>query len=89
MYEVYIVECADGTLYTGIARDAERRLAVHNRGQGAKYTRSRLPVVLRYRERQPDKSAALRREMAIKKLSREAKLALIGTYQEERHRPER
>ena len=89
MYEVYIVECADGTLYTGIARDAERRLAVHNRGQGAKYTRSRLPVVLRYRERQPDKSAALRREMAIKKLSREAKLARIGTYQEERNRPER
>lgn len=89
MYEVYIVECADGTLYTGIARDAERRLAVHNRGRGAKYTRSRLPVVLRYRERQPDKSAALRREMAIKKLSREAKLALIGTYQKERNRPER
>lgn len=80
MYEVYILECADGTLYTGIARDAERRLAVHNRGRGAKYTRSRLPVRLCYREEQPDKSAALRREYAIKQLTREEKLRLITAY---------
>ncbi len=76
-YEVYILLCHDGTLYTGIARDAEKRLAVHNSGQGAKYTRSRLPVRLVYRETQPDKSSALRREAAIKKLSRADKLLLI------------
>ncbi len=80
MYEVYILECADGTLYTGIARDAEHRMAVHNRGRGAKYTRSRLPVRLCYREEQPDKSAALRREYAIKQLTREEKLRLITAY---------
>ncbi len=79
MYEVYILECSDGTLYTGIARDAERRLQVHNSGRGAKYTRSRLPVFLRYRETQPDKSAALRREYAIKQLSRSEKLQLIAS----------
>lgn len=81
MYEVYILSCADGTLYTGIARDAERRLQVHNSGRGAKYTRSRLPVLLVYRETQPDKSAALRREAEIKRLSRTEKLWLIAAYQ--------
>ena len=81
MYEVYILSCADGTLYTGIARDAERRLQVHNSGRGAKYTRSRLPVLLVYRETQPDKSAALRRESEIKRLSRTEKLWLIAAYQ--------
>ena len=81
MYEVYILSCADGTLYTGIARDAERRLQVHNSGRGAKYTRSRLPVLLVYRETQPDKSAALRREAEIKRLSRTEKLRLIAAYQ--------
>lgn len=78
MYEVYILECADGTLYTGIARNAERRLHVHNSGKGAKYTRSRLPVHLRYREPQPDHSSALRRELEIKALTRQEKLALIA-----------
>lgn len=78
-YEVYLLECADGTLYTGIARDPEARLAVHNSGRGAKYTRSRLPVILRYRETQPDKGAALRRELEIKKLTRTEKLRLIET----------
>ena len=82
-YEVYIVECGDGTLYTGIAVDPERRAKVHNSGRGAKYTRSRLPVVLRYREPLPDKGAALRREIAIKKLSREEKLELIRAYEKE------
>lgn len=76
-----MLSCADGTLYTGIARDAERRLQVHNSGRGAKYTRSRLPVYLVYRETQPDKSAALRREAEIKRLSRTEKLQLIAAYQ--------
>ena len=77
----YLLRCADGTLYTGIARDAARRLQVHNSGRGAKYTRSRLPVLLVYRETQPDKSAALRREAEIKRLSRTEKLQLIAAYQ--------
>ena len=80
MYEVYILLCADGTLYTGIARDAERRLKIHNSGRGAKYTRSRLPVQLLYRENQPDKSSALRREWEIKHLSRSEKLRLIEIH---------
>ena len=61
-YWVYILRCADGTLYTGITDCLERRLAAHNSGRGAKYTRGRVPVSLVYREACPDKSAALRRE---------------------------
>lgn len=76
-YWVYILRCADGTLYTGCTNDLSRRLAAHNAGKGAKYTRSRRPVELVYREEVPDKSAALRREAAIKGLSRSEKLALI------------
>lgn len=76
-YWVYILRCADGTLYTGCTNDLSRRLAAHNAGKGAKYTRSRRPVELVYREEAPDKSAALRREAAIKGLSRKEKLALI------------
>lgn len=76
-YWVYILRCGDGSLYTGIARDVDRRLAVHRSGKGAKYTRSRLPLTLVYREEQPDKPAALRREMAIKRLTRAEKLRLI------------
>ncbi len=76
-YWVYILRCADGTLYTGCTNDLSRRLAAHNAGKGAKYTRSRRPVELVYREEVPDKSAALRRETAIKGLSRGEKLALI------------
>ena len=78
-YWVYILRCGDGSLYTGSAVDPERRLAVHRSGRGSKYTRSHLPVELVYREELPDKSAALRREIAIKKLSREEKLQLILT----------
>lgn len=74
---VYMVRCADGTLYTGIAADVDRRAEVHNRGRGAKYTRGRLPVEVVYREEQPTKGDALRREMAIKRLSRREKLKLI------------
>lgn len=59
---VYLLRCGDGTLYTGITDDLDRRLAAHNAGRGAKYTRSRRPVTLVWREEQPDKSAALRRE---------------------------
>lgn len=76
-YWVYILRCGDGSLYTGTAADVERRLAAHQRGKGAKYTRSHLPVSLAYREAQPDKPAALRREAAIKRLSRAEKLRLI------------
>ena len=75
---VYILQCGDGTLYTGSTTDVERRLAVHQKGRGAKYTRSRQPLTLVYREPQPNRSAALRREAAIKRLSRREKLALIA-----------
>src|SRR3990167_8564441 len=70
-YWVYLVECADGTLYTGCARDVEKRVAAHNAGQGAKYTRSRLPVRLVYVEAAVDRGSALRREAEIKKMGRE------------------
>lgn len=77
-YLVYILRCGDGTLYTGCTNDLDRRLRVHQAGRGAKYTRSRLPVELVYREAVPDRSAALRREAAIKRMDRRAKLALIA-----------
>lgn len=73
----YILECADGTLYTGWTNDLEKRLAAHNAGQGAKYTRGRGPVRLRYYEVFTDKEAALWREASLKRLSRTEKLALI------------
>lgn len=73
----YIVECADGTLYSGWTNDLEKRVAAHNAGQGAKYTRSRRPVTLKYYEEFDDKNEALRREAALKKLSRAKKQALI------------
>ena len=78
-WQVYIVRCADDSLYTGIARDLERRIAEHNadKGQGASYTRSRRPVRLVYREPAADRSAASKREYQIKQLSRAEKLALI------------
>ncbi|MDA1165464.1 MAG: GIY-YIG nuclease family protein [Planctomycetota bacterium] len=73
---VYIVRCADGSLYTGIAKDMERRLGQHNAGTASRYTRTRLPVTLEYQEVQPSQSAALKRELAIKALSRKAKTCL-------------
>ena len=76
-YTVYILRCVDGTLYTGITNDLPRRLKTHNAGRGAKYTRSRLPVEPVYSEEAPDKSAALRRELEIKAMTREDKLKLI------------
>lgn len=75
---VYMVECADGSLYTGWTNRLSQRIAAHNRGRGAKYTRSRLPVRLVWAEAQPDSSAALRREAALKRLTRREKLALIA-----------
>lgn len=74
---VYILECRDGTLYTGITDDISRRVEQHNSGNGAKYTRGRGPVVVRYTERVLTKSDALKRELAIKSLTRSEKLALI------------
>ena len=76
-YYVYMLRCGDGSLYTGSTNDVERRLRVHQSGKGARYTRSRLPVELAYQEELPDRSAALRREAAIKKLTRDQKLALL------------
>ena len=74
---VYMLWCGDGSLYTGCTDNVPRRLAVHQSGKGAKYTRSRLPVSLAYTEELADKSAALRREAGIKRLSRRQKLELI------------
>ncbi len=74
---VYMLECADGSLYTGIARDPDKRLATHNAGKGARYTRSRLPVKLVYQEPARDRATASQREAQIKACSRAAKLALL------------
>lgn len=74
---VYIVRCADGTLYTGYARDPRARAIAHNNGRGARYTSGRRPVRLVYLETCESRSAALRREYQIKQLSRTRKLALI------------
>lgn len=76
-FYVYLLQCADGTLYTGYTDDPVRRTKMHNAGKGAKYTRARLPVELVYQEACADKSAALRREYEIKQLTRVQKLKLI------------
>lgn len=77
---VYILRCKDGNLYTGWTNDLEHRLAMHRAGKGAKYTRGRGPLVLVYTEELADKSEALKREAAIKKLPKAEKLALIASY---------
>ena len=74
---VYVLRCADGTLYTGYTTDVERRVAEHDAGDGAKYTSGRGPVELVHREAYPSRSAAMSREYAIKSLSRAAKERLI------------
>lgn len=76
---VYLLRCADGSLYTGISNDVPRRLERHNAGTASRYTRSRLPVVLVYQEAQATRGLALKRELAIKALSRQAKESLIRT----------
>jgi putative endonuclease len=78
----YIVECNDGTLYTGWARDVKARVKIHNAGRGARYTRTRRPVHLCYWERHPSRGAAMRRERQLKRLPRAKKLALIAAFQE-------
>lgn len=80
MYFAYIMRCADGTLYTGYTDDIARREVVHNSGRGAKYTRSRLPVKMVYHESFATRSEAMKRECAIKRLSREQKLKLISEH---------
>jgi putative endonuclease len=80
-YTTYIVECADGTLYSGITTDTERRVAEHNSStKGAKYTKSRRPVHLKYAELFTTRSEAQKREHVLKSLPRLEKLALIHTY---------
>ncbi|KZL90038.1 GIY-YIG nuclease family protein [Clostridium magnum] len=76
MNYVYILKCSDGTLYTGYTNNLKKRLEVHNRGKGAKYTRCRLPVELVYFEEYSTKSEATKREYAIKQLTRESKIKL-------------
>jgi len=76
---VYMVECADKTLYTGWTTDVERRLKAHNAGRGAKYTRERSPVRLVYIEEVADRRAAMKRELEIKRMRRAKKLQLIGS----------
>ena len=86
MWHVYIVECADGTYYTGITTDVERRLNEHNYSfKSAKYTRSRRPVKLVYVETSENRSTASRRESQIKKLSRNKKTLLIEKCNENRN----
>ena len=76
-WKLYILRCGDGSLYTGITTDVEKRLEAHRRGKGAKYTRGRTPLELVYSEECGDHSAALKRELEIKAMPREEKLKLF------------
>jgi putative endonuclease len=76
-WHVYIIECSDGSLYTGITNDLDRRITAHNDGRGAKYTKSRRPVRLRYSEPAADRKNASQREYAIKSLRKAEKMRLI------------
>ncbi|MBI5070600.1 MAG: GIY-YIG nuclease family protein [Deltaproteobacteria bacterium] len=88
-WRVYVLRCRDGSLYTGATNDLEARLARHAAGKGSRYTRSRLPVRLVYQEAAPDRSAALRREAALKRLTRAEKLALVSRRRRRAARPPR
>ncbi|OGR83512.1 MAG: hypothetical protein A2902_02030 [Elusimicrobia bacterium RIFCSPLOWO2_01_FULL_64_13] len=79
-WHLYIVRCRDGTFYTGIAKDWEKRIRKHNRGKGAAYTRSRRPVEIVYRETCRGRSSALRREMRVKSLDRRGKEKLAMKF---------
>ena len=81
-YYCYVLECADGTFYTGWTTHPQRRLREHNAGRGARYTRARRPLRLAYLEQLPDRSTAMQRERAIKSLSRDRKLALIDSQEQ-------
>jgi putative endonuclease len=83
-WTVYLARCRDGSLYTGVTTDLERRLAEHNAGRGAAYTRSRLPVTLVYCELVDDRAHALRREHAIRRLTRGEKQMLAARPGQER-----
>ena len=78
-WHVYIIECNDGSLYTGITNDLDKRITAHNAGVGAKYTKSRRPVHLLYSEPVPDRKQASQREYAIKSLHKSAKIDLIAS----------
>ena len=80
VWYVYMLRCGDGSLYTGITDNLPRRLGAHRSGRGAKYTRGRGPLTLVYTEEQPDRSAASRREYAIKRLTRQEKEALLNGW---------
>ena len=80
IWSVYIVKCSDGTLYTGISNDVEKRILTHNTGKGAKYTRARLPVFLVYVKEIGNRSEVSKEEHRIKKLTRVHKLLLINEY---------
>jgi putative endonuclease len=84
---VYVLRCGDGTLYTGATNDLAARVARHAAGCGARYTRARLPVELVWSERAGDRGAALRREAALKRLTRAAKLRLVAGRGRRRARP--
>ena len=79
-WHLYILRCKDGTLYTGITTDVEKRFAAHQSGKGAKYTRGRGPLELAYREQCGSHSDALKREVEVKRLTREQKQALVAQY---------
>jgi len=81
----YMVQCADGSYYTGWSTDPTRRVEQHNQGTGARYTRMHRPVLLVYIEQVADRSTAMKREQAIKKLSRQKKIALVDLYQGNHH----
>lgn len=87
MNYTYMLQCGDGSLYTGWTNDPARRLAVHQAGRGGKYTRSRLPVELVWLEEWPTKEEAMAREWAVKQLTRRQKLALVEAYKKSRKKP--
>ncbi len=78
---VYILRCSDGTLYTGITNDLTRRVAAHECGRGAKYTRGRGPFVVVYHQEYPDRSSASKREREIKAMEKSSKLALLAGHE--------
>lgn len=80
MYYTYIVECSDGTLYTGFTVNLEKRIKTHNEKKGAKYTRGRTPVTLKYYEQFENKTDAIKREAEVKKLNKLNKLKLLKSF---------
>ena len=82
-YTIYILQCNDNTLYTGIAKNLENRLETHRSGKGSRYVAARLPVTVVYQEQAESRSAAQKREFAIKQLPRSKKQLLILSYQQD------